>query len=189
MTRVQVGDVIAPRRLSAIRSESVDIPDADRLIHLQFRRYASCPVCNLHLRSVARRHDEIAAAGIREVAIFHSSAAALEPYQGDLPFAVIPDPGRRLYVEFGVEGSWHALLDPRAWWAEVRGALRRRNPLPSEGESINGLPADFLIDTQGRVLARMYGVHANDQWSVDDLLRLAGKPVASPAVISLFGKD
>ncbi len=34
-----------------------------------------------------------------------------------------------------------------------------------------GLPADFLIDPDGRVLAAHYGTHANDQWSVDDLLR------------------
>ena len=33
-----------------------------------------------------------------------------------------------------------------------------------------GLPADFLIGTDGRVLACKYGKHIYDQWSVDDLL-------------------
>jgi hypothetical protein len=33
-----------------------------------------------------------------------------------------------------------------------------------------GLPADFLIGTDGRVLAKKYGKHAYDQWSVDELL-------------------
>ena len=33
-----------------------------------------------------------------------------------------------------------------------------------------GLPADFLIDTDGRVIACRHGNHAYDQWSVDDLL-------------------
>ncbi|MEE3918755.1 hypothetical protein V2I01_10735 [Micromonospora sp. BRA006-A] len=50
----------------------VDLPDPDRLIHLQFRRFAGCPVCNLHLRSIVRRHAEIEAAGVREVVLFHS---------------------------------------------------------------------------------------------------------------------
>jgi peroxiredoxin len=180
MSKVEIGDVLRPRQLTAILSECVDLPDRGRLVHLQFRRYAGCPVCNLHLRSVARRHEEIVAAGIREIVVFHSSAEALEPHQGEMPFAVIPDPERGLYVEFGVERSRRALLDPRAWWAEFRGALRRRNPLPTDGESINGLPADFLIDTDGRVVARKYGVHANDQWSVDELLGLAAAASRRP---------
>ena len=60
------------------------------------------PVCNLHLRSIARRHDELLAAGNHEVAVFHSSAATMLEFQGQLPFAVIADPGKKLYAEFGV---------------------------------------------------------------------------------------
>lgn len=33
-----------------------------------------------------------------------------------------------------------------------------------------GLPADFLIDPDGTVAATHYGHHADDQWSVDELL-------------------
>jgi hypothetical protein len=36
-----------------------------------------------------------------------------------------------------------------------------------------GMPADFLIGPDGAVVARKYGGHADDQWSVDELLRLA----------------
>ena len=36
---------------------------------------------DLHLRSVARRIDEITAAKIMEVAVFHSEAATMAPYQ------------------------------------------------------------------------------------------------------------
>ncbi|EUA90004.1 putative alkyl hydroperoxide reductase/ Thiol specific antioxidant/ Mal allergen [Mycobacterium ulcerans str. Harvey] len=35
-----------------------------------------------------------------------------------------------------------------------------------------GLPADFLIGSDGRVLATKYGNHADDQWSVDEPLDL-----------------
>lgn len=34
----------------------------------------------------------------------------------------------------------------------------------------SGLPADFLISKFGDILASHYGVHANDQWSVDEIL-------------------
>jgi len=35
------------------------------------------------------------------------------------------------------------------------------------------LPADFLIDSRGTLVACHYGSHANDQWSVDEVLRQA----------------
>jgi hypothetical protein len=36
-----------------------------------------------------------------------------------------------------------------------------------------GLPADFLIAPDERIVAAKYGKHADDQWSVDELLNLA----------------
>lgn len=182
-TRVGVGDVIPPRDLTTIGSDRVSVPSPDALTHLQFRRFASCPICNLHLRTTARRHDEIVAAGIREVAVFHSTAQAMMPHQGELPFAAVADPEQQLYAEFGVEFSMRAVLDPRAWTAPFKPyawsvAMReRRDPdgrwFSTRGDSMLGHPADFLIGSDGRVLAAKYGRHAADQWSVDELLALA----------------
>jgi len=38
-----------------------------------------------------------------------------------------------------------------------------------------GLPADFLIGTDGWVLALKYGTDAYDQWSVDELVAIVRK--------------
>ena len=54
------GSVVAPRELRAVSGAAVAIPDPDQRVHLQFRRFAGCPICNVHLQSVIRRHDEIA---------------------------------------------------------------------------------------------------------------------------------
>jgi hypothetical protein len=35
-----------------------------------------------------------------------------------------------------------------------------------------GKPADFLIEPNGAIRACKYGVHADDQWSVDEMLHL-----------------
>ena len=48
---LKVGDVISPLELETIRGKVIKIPDPEHKIHLQFRRYAGCPVCNLHMRS------------------------------------------------------------------------------------------------------------------------------------------
>lgn len=168
--------------LTAIHGTPVPLPDPDRLVHLQFRRFAGCPVCNLHLRSFVARHAEIEAAGVREVVVFHSPGEELLEHAGDLPFAVIADPDKHLYREYGIESSPRALLHPRAWPGIVRAiatALRRGDKHPSRqvvGGRL-GLPGDFLIAPDGRTLASKRGVHANDQWSVDELLALVPKEI------------
>jgi len=155
-------------------------------------------VCNLHLNSIVQRHDEILAASIREVVVFHSTAEALLPYAGELPFAVIADPDKQLYAAFGVESSARSLLDPRAWPSILRGvsrSLRERlvgqRPLPPinpQGGRF-GLPADLLIARGGRVCACKYGAHVDDQWSVDEILHLSSRalstdPASNPAISS-----
>jgi len=178
-TRIEPGAVIEPQELLGLRSEHVRIPDSQQLVHLQFRRFAGCPVCNLHLHSIAQRHAELVAASIREIAVLHSTIAELLPHAGDLPFPVIADPEKRLYAEFGVGSGPRALLDPRAWAPILRSVIRSlgmvvRGEQPSPALNPHGgrfgLPADFLIASDGKVLACKYGSHVYDHWSVDEIL-------------------
>jgi hypothetical protein len=158
--------------MPTLAGPAVAVPDPRRLVHLQFRRYAGCPICSLHLRAFGSRHEEIAAAGIREVVVFHSGRAALQEHRAGLPFDVVPDPARQRYREFGVERSPWALRHPSTWLAAVRGGWPLRGFRSGPGGHF-GLPADFLIDTDGTALAVKYGRHANDQWGVDTVLDLA----------------
>jgi peroxiredoxin len=100
MAELNIGNVVHRRELVNIHGNPV--PDSERLVHLQFRRYAGCPACNVHLRSIARRHDEILATGIREIVVFHSKRETMLEFQGELPFAAVADPEKRLYAEFGI---------------------------------------------------------------------------------------
>jgi peroxiredoxin len=168
--------------LQTIRNKTVTVPDGEKLVHLQFRRFAGCPVCNLHLQSFARRRGELERNNINEVILFHSHAEDLLKYASDFPFHIVPDPFRRLYVEFGVESSLRALIHPKALFAIVKSVgfslfqilfQKKKMPpiIPYGGNT--GLPADFLIDRDGKVLAVKYGTHANDQWSVDEIISKA----------------
>ena len=109
--RLKPGATVAPHQLVAISGESVPVPDPGQMVHLELRRFAGCPICNVHLQSIIRRHDEIVAAGIREVVVFHSSAQELRHHVVDLPFAVVADPDKVLYAEFGVRSSAPACAD------------------------------------------------------------------------------
>lgn len=175
MGKLRAGETAPSFDVASLRGERIRVPaGGEGLLQLQFRRYAGCPICNLHLRSVARRLGELEAAKVRVVAVFHSDAAEMAPYQGDLPFAAVADPGRELYRAYGVEASLRSIADPRSWAAGLRGMFAGH---PSDALGLGadhlGLPADFLLDPAGRIVAAKYGVHADDQWSVDELLALA----------------
>jgi hypothetical protein len=138
----------------------------------------------LHLRSIVERHRQIEAASIREVVVFHSTREDLLPFTEDLPFAVIADPGKKLYAELGAEFGPRSLLSPRAWKPIARGVrLSLRNVLRDGGKwpplfpkgGRTGLPAEFLIASDGTIRACKYGEFVYDQWSVDELLALAGE--------------
>lgn len=133
----------------------VEVPAKGGRTHLQFRRFAGCPICHLHLCSYAHRHQEVADAGIIEVVLSDSPDDELRGYQSLLPFVVVADPDWVLYRDFGLETGLRAAADPRAWWDAIRGGtaalLHRNNPDcagvgRTHGRTHLGLPADFLID-------------------------------------------
>lgn len=174
MAKFAVGDRVTVHELAAIDGSTVRVPDPGATVHLQLRRFAGCPICHLHVHQLAKRHDEIKAAGIHEVVVFYSDVETLRQYQGDLPFDVVADPDKALYREFDVQSGVRSVLHPKAAVASMRGIAK--------GASIKGgvtakedhfsMPADFLIAHDGTVLAAKYGKHADDQWSVDELLAL-----------------
>jgi peroxiredoxin len=173
-SRRRVGDRLDPISLETLSHGTLELP-ARGLVHLQFRRFAGCPVCNLHLRTFSRGLDRLRAADVQTIAFFHSSAAAMRPFQGDLPFPVVPDLERRWYRHFGVERSPFAILHPRVMWSALKGlVLARSNPFAGEGGQ-RGLPADFLVGPDGRLLAVHYGAHANDHWELEHVIALAGQ--------------
>lgn len=170
MKRKQTDDIISRISLESIEGLSLSIPHATQLTHLQFRRFAGCPMCNLHIQSFINRHAELLAHNLQVVAVFHSTREAMLKYHASAPFPLIADPSRSLYRTFGVESSIRSILSPAAWRAGIKGLLRHGLNFPARGESALGLPAEFLIDTNGRIIASKYGMHAYDQWSVEELL-------------------
>jgi len=170
--KVQAGDTIQSREFVTALGESIMVPDWDALVHLQFRRFSGCPICNTHIAQFIRRHDEIKAAGVREIFFFHSSADEVLAIHKGLPFDAIADPGKVHYKQFGVEFSWRYALGVLPLRALLRGLLHSKVARKRRGGTF-GLPADILIAPSGRVVAAKYGTHAFDQWSVDELLAFA----------------
>ena len=171
--RKAICDVIPKTVWTNIDEGSVLVPPQDTFIHLQFRRFAGCPVCNLHLQSFFKRAEELKANNIHEVVVFHASQKDMLASVVDVPFDLIADPSRKLYKEFGVETSWKALLNLGVMQKALKGIRKFGMKIPQSVEAELGVPADFLINQAGTVVALKYGAHADDQWSVDEVIELA----------------
>lgn len=168
-----VRSIVEPFRLQTIEDTSISLPCPKYAFsHLQFRRFAGCPICDMHLRSFVSAQGELEEKGIREVVFFHSSAEALLKYNTELPFPVIADPSKTYYRSWGVETSLWGVLHPAAMWQGLKGVFRKGLGLSLENGPL-GLPADFLLDSENRIVALKYGKHAYDQWSVDEVLEPA----------------
>ena len=172
--------------LTTVRGETLNLPDPSvRFIHVQFRRWSGCPICNLHIASLRRNADRINRAGIREVLFFHSKPEEILEFQKDLPFDMIGDPGKVYYKRFGVESSLKFFLSFKTLWAALRGLLSGNFNLKMGGGP-HGLPADFLVAADGRIVAVKYGTSAYDQWSVDELIALT-QDASRPALAIVEG--
>ena len=86
-----------------------------RWLLLSFYRYASCPLCNLRVHDLSRRHTAWQTQGMEMLAVFQSPPDKLRQYVGRqlTPFPLMPDPQQRLYTQYGVRHSWAGFL--KAW--------------------------------------------------------------------------
>jgi peroxiredoxin len=174
------GDMLPATVMEGVTDEPIKLPDAKRLVHLQFRRFVDCPICNTHIAEFRRRAREIEAAGIKEVIVFHSSPKSIRSHQKDVPFLMVGDPKKAFYKAFGVESSL-GFISLKALGAAMRGMAHGHFGLRFVSGGPLGLPADFLISPSGRIKAVKYGTDAYDQWSVDELLTLAKGAVVQAA--------
>jgi len=139
--------------------------------HVQFRRFAGCPICNTHIAALRRGKAQLDALGIHEVLFFHSSQEEVAAFHDDLPFDAVGDREKHYYGQFGVESSW-SFINLAAIRAALASILRGSFGLKITGGPL-GLPAEFLVASDGRVKAAHYGKHAYDQWPVETILELA----------------
>src|SRR6185437_9895922 len=114
------GDMLPTTVMEAVTGEAINLPDPKRLVHLQFRRFVDCPICNTHIAEFRRRARETEAAGIKEVIVFHSSPKSIRSYQKDVPFLMVGDPNKAFYRDFGVESSL-GFISLKALGAGLRG--------------------------------------------------------------------
>ncbi|HJP97791.1 MAG TPA: peroxiredoxin-like family protein [Rhodanobacteraceae bacterium] len=131
---------------------------------LCFFRDAACPFCNFRIYELTRHHQSLAALGLEVIAVFASTPEEVLRFvaRKPRPFVVIADPSSSAHEAYGIE---------RSFWRKWKG-VATRIPTLLKGLRIVGLaglnttnlmPADFLIDEDGRIAEAYYGSDAGDR--------------------------
>jgi peroxiredoxin len=139
---------------------------------LKFYRFATCPVCNLHMQQFILDHPRLEDAGLTTVVFFYSPADKLADAQdAAAPFDLVPDPAKRVFKAYGVEQGLRGLVSPTVMRDYVKALAAGYPPglLTSDG-GVTGNPADFIIDPTGRIAYAHYGKHYADSLEGAELL-------------------
>lgn len=135
----------------------------DRMIDLEayrgkkvligFFRHAGCPFCNLRVHELTKAHEKLKAQGLEMIFFFESKENILLRstfHQEVSPIPLISDPEKKWYDAYGLESSAMKSAVSHLT-AFIQTAIRAgRTGVPMHpmagGESINTMPAEFLMD-------------------------------------------
>lgn len=146
----------------------------DKRIFLGFFRHAGCPFCNLRVHALTKVRTELQAKGMEMIFFFESKKDVLlrSIFHKEIsPIPLISDPQKVQYGAYGLESS--ALISAKSHITSiVQTAFRAKMAgVPvhgmADGESINTIPAEFLID-KGLIIKKVhYSKGLNDRLDMD----------------------
>jgi peroxiredoxin len=147
-----------------IYGQAIPIGGTGRRTLLSFFRDAACPFCNFRIYELTHHHASLAALGLDIVAVFGSGQAEVLHFvaRHPRPFRVAADPVGASHRRYGIERSFWRKL--KAVVTRVPTLLRGLRIVGLAGLNTNNLlPADFLIDEDGRIVEAYYGSDAGDR--------------------------
>jgi peroxiredoxin len=153
-----------------------------RKLLLSLFREASCPFCNFRVYELTHNYRGFSALGLDIVTVFSSDESDIRKFiaRQPRPFRMVADPDGRAHRAFGVDSSF---------WGKLK-AMMLRMPAMLKGMRMVGLrgmmtgnlmPADFLIDEQGRVVETFYGRDAGDHIPMERLELFVARGIAAKA--------
>lgn len=150
-------------------------------IILSFFRDAGCPFCNLRVYELTRHYKDWYEQNLVVIAVFSDTSEQVRRFvaKHPRPFTMLADPYLEIYNRYGIEHSSMALLKallfkfPRIIMGLFRGARPSNNP------HVKIVPADFLINEDGRISKVWYGRDTSDHIPLDEVQQFvnAGKAV------------
>lgn len=163
---------------------------------LAFFRHAGCPFCNLRVHLLQKHQVELKAKELEMIFFFESSKKVLltSSFHKEIsPIPLISDTEKIWYTTYGIENS--AAKSAKSHLTSfIQTAIKAKiNGLPmhmmAEKESINTIPAEFLIDENGIIRKIHYANGLNDRMSIDHIYDFASGNIKSTTATNYQSKS
>lgn len=167
MTETSLADI----EVRTADGEPVRIGDlVERPTILVVPRYYGCLPCRGYLKDVARRYEEVEAAGAGALGVSVGAdfqARWLRDEQG-VTFPLLVDPERAVYDALDLPRKWWVSLNPKGWWNYARAIVKGNR----QGRIIepNQLPGLAVLDANAGVVSVHRGKALGDYPKLDAVL-------------------
>lgn len=174
-------------KLKDIFDREIDLEQySDKRIFIGFFRHAGCPFCNLRVHALTKIHKELQAKGLEMIFFFESKKEVLLRsifHKEVSPIPLISDHSKTQYTAYGLEPS--ATISAKSHITSfVQTAFKARMAgvpihMMADGESINTIPAEFLIDKDLVIKKVHYSQGLNDRISLEIVKNFAEHGIIS----------
>jgi peroxiredoxin len=174
--KLKIGNAAPHFKAEALTGKMVSLNDyRNKNLLIKFYRFATCPICNLHLRNFVRRFDDVQRHGLSVLCVFHSPISSMEKnLAATLPFELLSDPQKKIFQSYGVQSSWSGMFAwdvMRDYFLAMKAGFS--SGMLSHDGGVKGHPADFIIDKDGRIVYTHYGRNYADSLSVDQVITIS----------------
>ena len=148
-----------------------------------FFRHAGCPFCNLRVHNLMKVHEELKTRGLEMIFFFESKQGIILRstfHQEISPIPLISDPEKKHYDAYGLESSGvkSAVGHVTSFVSTAIQAKMKGLPIHpmADGESINTIPAEFLLDEELIIRELHYSQRLSDRMKLDLIYEFVKRP-------------
>ena len=158
---------------NSINNEIIDLNALKgKKVLIKFHRFSGCPVCQCQVHEFINEQYKLKAAGIETLVFMHSSKNKIQSNFKEVPgLHIIGDKPKAFYHQYYSQFSWRKFFSIASWRVTMAAIFKGYFPHFNKFEGgIVGLPSDFLLDENNRIIDLHYGKHFGDSWTVTDVL-------------------
>ncbi|MCR9249453.1 MAG: redoxin domain-containing protein [bacterium] len=173
--KIETGQLAPAFNTVDVRGEEMTVPNSKkRYILLSFMRGADCPFCNLRVLQLLIHQESLLSLGIETCLIFKATNQKLNQNISKTKpskFRIIGDHDMSIHQLYHTEASWMGSLRSLGKLGVMIQAIKKKVfKMSSLLDLYPVLPADFLVDQDGKVIMYHYGKDYSDNIKIESVI-------------------
>lgn len=160
-------------KITDLKGKKTEVPVAGKWTFVSFHRFAACPFCVLRTHELIKASTSFSENNIEIISLWPSSEKNMKKFIGsnNTPFSLIADPEKKIYKKYGVtKSSMLSLIKLFIRPALLINTLKHMYINMKIDSRPDLLPAEFLINPEGKITIAHYGQHYGDHLPIPEII-------------------